>query len=75
MNLEEKRLNDPAFYKLVLTIEGMLTRGEFTPLEMRQAVTMACVRHDISNHPRGRAVPQDVEKALSTIEEFQQSEY
>ena len=74
MTLKEKHLNDPAFYKLVLTIEGMLSRKEFTPLEMRQAVTLACIRHAVWNQPRDRDIPEEVERVLRTIEEFQEAE-
>lgn len=43
---EKKYLIDPIYHALVDTLERMLSQSEFTPSEIQEAATYACIRYE-----------------------------
>ena len=46
---EEKYLHDSRYHTLVDTMEAHLQTCLFSPEEMREAVLMACIHHEVRN--------------------------
>lgn len=44
---EERYRSDPYFHMLVDMIEGFYQKGEFSPSEIREAGTLACIHHEM----------------------------
>lgn len=73
---QEKFESDNEYRHLVLTIEAMIHRANFTPSELREAVIYACIRYE---NYRVREIfvpkyPESVLTALETLQKFKHGE-
>lgn len=66
---KEKYMNDPEYHHLVLTLESMIERAQFTPSELREACILASINYEM-RHVRATNIYPRLNDALITLEEF-----
>lgn len=71
---QEKYENDPQYKMIVDVITQLLLNAEFTPSEVREAATLACIHFEMNSMFRFRAVPTKVKEALEIIQNFRKEE-
>jgi len=72
---EEKFYNDAEYANLVNTIESLLHRAHFTPSEVREAATLACIHYETrSSRGFGQPLPSEVTKSLDCLAAYRQTQ-
>lgn len=71
---QEKYENDPSYKRFVDMVCHLITEAQFTPSEVREAATLACIHHEMRSMVRFRAVPLKVNDALKVLGEFRKEE-
>ena len=71
---QEKYRDDPQYNRLVDMIRGLIQQAQFTPSEVREAATLACIHHEMHTLSRFQAVPIKVNDALKILEDFRREE-
>lgn len=71
---QEKYENDPQYKQLVDMLAAFLLQAQFTPSEMREAATLACIHFEMRSIYRFRTVPWKVKEAIETMHKFINSE-
>jgi len=66
---KEKYMNDPEYYHLVRTLEGLIEQARFTPSEMREACVLACINYEM-RHIRDQRIHPEVIDAFRTLDKF-----
>jgi len=74
MSPHEKYHNDAQYRKLVDMIRYLIQDAQFTPSEVREAATLACIHYEMHSLSRFRAVPIKVNDALHVLDEFRISQ-
>jgi len=70
MNTPSKKYqNDVEYRQLVDTLESFIAKAQYTPSEMREAVILACINHEMRN-PRPVMIDRRAWEALRVLEEF-----
>ena len=49
---EERYQRDPAFHALVTMLRQAIANADYTPTELREAVTLACIQHEMNRPAR-----------------------
>ena len=66
----EKYQNDPAYARLVEFLAGEIDRAHYTPSELREAATFACILYQERVGPALTSRPDDINKALEFLHEW-----
>lgn len=66
---KEKYMNDPQYHELVKVLESFIDRAQFTPSEMREAATLACINYEM-RQVRSAGIDPRVENAFRTLDDF-----
>ncbi len=65
----DKYLHDPDYHHLVMTLEQMIHRAQFTPSELREAATLASINYELSHIPKLKLDPRTAD-ALLVLDEW-----
>jgi len=72
---EEKFYNDAEYANLVNMIESLLHRAHFTPSEVREAATLACIHYEMrSARSMHGPLPAEVVRSLECLTAYRQTE-
>jgi hypothetical protein len=63
MSPRERYQNDPLFHALVNALYAEITKGDFTPTEIRQAALLAHIKYN-ETHVGIRVLPKELEEWL-----------
>ncbi len=74
MSPQEKYQNDQQYKSLVDVIRHLIYKAQFTPSEVREAATLACIHHEMYTLSRFQTVPIEVNDALNLLQDFRKSE-
>lgn len=66
----EKYNNDPAYRRLVMTMESLIAGAEFTPSEIREAAMLACIHYEMRYVSNKIVYRDDVENAFKILENY-----
>ena len=65
----EKFLNDPRYHELVLMLESMIERAQFTPSELREACVLASINYEM-RHLRDQHIDPRLDDAFKVLDQF-----
>jgi hypothetical protein len=54
---EDRYRRDPMFRSLVDMVEHLIEQAQYTPTELREAVTLACIRYESRRRPEPFYIP------------------
>lgn len=63
----DRYLNDNEFRTLVDWLEHYIHHAQFTPSEMREAATLACIHYEMNRLDPRVIVPEEVNDALEIL--------
>jgi len=67
---EQKYNNDVSYRRLVETIESLIHEARFTPSEVRECATLACIHYEQRKTQGFIIVPENVNESLKIIEDW-----